>query len=411
MNVFEPNLDRLLVVLDEEDLDIDTPVFQRTKQVAEALAGGAQVELFYVEAECGVAQKLFARDDELAETLARRKKAIGDRLQSLTRVLESDRVRVTSHVVHAASEVDRLLDKIRAARPDVVLKRSTDHRFVIGVASHSDWELLRSSPSHVWFVGDNRRPPKRILSAIGSLDVAGDGDVISALDYDIFALAKFVGAVLDAENHPVHVFRTPQGIAGYGAYTRVLGGMNYPARELPSISEIRRAIAHEHGRVIRAFAEYFELDPSTVRLAEGHPADVLPRIAAKIAADLIVMGARNLTRWQRATRSVTAEAVLGKVVGDVLVVKDTGERSADRHAVDVEQAIVDPEQVFGTPEAVAKAGELSVAVRHRILDAWHQDAEAMLRMEAEGGIEDDFDAGIIPEIDRVRRQLASAECK
>ena len=133
-------------------------------------------------------------------------------------------------------------------------------------------------------------------------------------------------------------------------------------------------------------------------------------------ADLIVMAARNLTRWERLYRSVTAEPVLSETPCDVLFVKDSEDAMvpvADQHpiqgipAFDLETAITNPEQTFGSPQKLANAVDISIGLKKRILQIWEQDVRAQQAEENEGGLVKKTNANVLSDIGRASASLVA----
>jgi nucleotide-binding universal stress UspA family protein len=215
----------------------------------------------------------------------------------------------------------------------------------------------------------------------------------------------------------VHAYQIPKGIAAYAMYAPDLHGVAQASR-VPTAEQTREDVARRHGRSIRAFAEHFQVDPDSVRIEMGHPSEVLAAAARSLGAGLIVMGARNLGRWERLLTTVTAEAVLAETPCDVLFVKRAADASvpadgasratSGRPAVDLEQAILDPARAFGSPAAIAAATELSVAMRARLLRIWAQDVRGQLAETNEGGPAVEVDAGTLGEIDKALARLVAS---
>jgi hypothetical protein len=72
---------------------------------------------------------------------------------------------------------------------------------------------------------------------------------------------------------------------------------------------------------------------------------------------------------------------------------------AQQPAIDIERAILDPRRAFGSPQAIAEAEELNVAMRRRLLRLWAQDVRAALNETNEGGPPLEVDASVLGEID------------
>jgi universal stress protein E len=56
-------------------------------------------------------------------------------------------------------------------------------------------------------------------------------------------------------------------------------------------------------------------------LEEGHPALVLPALARRLHADMVVMGAVSRSGWQRLLIGNTAEQIIDDLKCDLLIVK------------------------------------------------------------------------------------------
>jgi universal stress protein E len=398
-------IDRVLVVVDDISLESGrSPPALIERAITLANATGCELELFHVCHDVSLEQRLFATDGELA----RQRQALADRaatrLAELAVRMRADGVSASHDVVWDHPRVAALLRRIEAFQPDLVMLESGRHRYVLGIASNDDWDLLRESPVPVWFVAATLRPIDRIVTGIAS--VAGADEFVAAADYDVFRIANHIGTLFHASNSPVHAYQVPKGLTAYAMYVPDLAVGQI---KLPTEDRASAAVARRHGRSIRAFAEHFHIDPDSVRVEMGPPSDVLAAAARSLQAGLIVMGARNLSRWERAFGAVTAEPVLERAPCDVLFVKPAGDSdvaevapSPPRHgrpAIDLERAVLDPRRTFGSPQAIVTADELSVAMRRRLLRIWAQDVRAALNETNEGGPPLDVDASVLADID------------
>lgn len=361
------------------------------RATALAKATGCRLELCHVVHDASLGQWLFTRDAEVLrarDTLVARE---ATRLAEVAELIAAEGVNVDHDVRWDQPRSDALLRKIHETQPVLVMKRSREHRYVMGLLTNTDWDLIRRSPAHLWFVTEDRADLERLVTAVGTM--ADDDTIISAADYDVFRVAGAIAEAFGADHYPVHAYQVPGALDTYSSYLPDLGDR---VRMPPgtTLEDARRDVAQEHGEAIRGFAESFELDPGRIRLAAGHPSDVLPAMASSLAADLIVMGARNLGRWERAFATVTAEPVLADAPCDVIFVKErVGVEVPEAEeapvtgvpVVDLEQAVTDPARTFGSPEAVVETTTLSVALRERILQAWEGDVRAQMVEEDEGG--------------------------
>ncbi len=412
-------LQRALVIVDPDRVNPAAPMESVliARSVALAKATGCELELFHVCYDGALDQKLFASDETVAQEKERFANHAATRLSEVAIALQSQGVAVRCDVRWDSPRVDAILRKVNAYGADVVLKESGEHGYVLGLISNTDWDLIRHSPAHVWFVKPDRAAINRLVTAVGC--IAGTDEIISESDYAVFRVARTIAAALQAENLPVHAYQVPRTLPAYSTYAPNLGGLSFSGGEILALEQTRREVEHRHGQSIRAFADSFELDPDRVTLLQGDASRVLTEFAVSSDADLIVMGARSLNDWERAMNSVTAEPVLARASCDVLFVRDGGGANADQRerpirgvpAFDLEQAIIDPQRAFGTPNAVADAHDLSIGMRRRILQAWEQDVRAQMVEEDEGGLVQRVDAGLLGKIDAARSRLSTEDAQ
>jgi hypothetical protein len=150
---------------------------------------------------------------------------------------------------------------------------------------------------------------------------------------------------------------------------------------------------------MRELVERFDIPVNHVRIREGRPDAVVPEVAEELRADLIVLGARNIGRLERLVGQVTVEPVMSRTRGDVFIVRDSEPPTLPEAATQpvqgkptfsLDQAIVDPEESFDSPQEVASLSEVSIDMRKRILQAWEYDIRAEMATENEGGTTGDI---------------------
>lgn len=398
-----------MVVLNPELQSVDdllqSPLIKRATDVARKF--NAAIDLLHICFESSLAQKLFA-DDETVK--AERKRRIDDDatlLAELALRMKSNGIRVSSEVQWASPRSDAILSQIKLSRPDLVFKESDDNTYIAGLVTHTDWDIVRRADAHVWFVKGKSDRVTKMLAAVGTIDP--DEDIISSSDYATYEFAKGLAAEYSANLQAVHSYQVPQ-LAPHMTYTPEFGIS--PAVQSRTFDERLRPVAKRHGEELKNFAAKFDLDVEDIELHAGHPAVVISEQARDSDTDLVVMGARNLGRWERFSHSVTAEPVLHNSPCDVLFVRErTDDRGADVRAmplrgaplIDVEKAIVDPRAVFESPLDVANAEQLSPKLRRRILEAWEADIRAEMVEEDEGGPVREINAGRLAEIQSARK--------
>jgi universal stress protein E len=87
--------------------------------------------------------------------------------------------------------------------------------------------------------------------------------------------------------------------------------------------DLDRARTWARVEVERLVAKY-DVDPANIHLELGSASEMVPRAAADLAVDIMVMGAISRTGLQRVFIGSTAEDVLERLPCDALVVKTPG---------------------------------------------------------------------------------------
>jgi nucleotide-binding universal stress UspA family protein len=400
---------RILVVVDPGGVLPTRPeqsaLLRRAIQVARAT--GAEIELFYPCHDPSLDISLFASREEVSQEKERVANRAATQLAELALGMSGDDVEVKHEVRWDHPVSDAILRKIDDAAPDLVMKRSRGPSFFVGLSQNTDWELIRNAPAHIWFVRGEAVLTDTVLTAVGGTAI--DEGIITDSDYRVFRIGSLVADCFGASNRAVHCYQVPR-VDAYATYAPFISG----ASTVVAQTQPWQDLAELHGEAISRFAEHFDLDAAQVILARGEPGSALPEQASAHDAGLLVMGARNLSRWERVLSPVAAEPVLAGTPCDLLIVKEAGDveiPQADRQPrtgepdIDVEMAVVHPEKAFRTPLAVARADHLTGELRQRILDVWELDIESQLREEDEGGPVRATRAGVLNEISAARREI------
>lgn len=329
---YMPEIERVLVVISPDLVQPGSPEKSPllTRALLLASETGCDLELFHVcYDEAGPASR-FRDEDEIQ---LQQKKLFDLEKKQMIKLAENmlmsenlrrEDVNVTHDTRWESQRSAAILQKIADFQPDLLIKQSRDHNYLLGIASNTDWELIRQSSAHLWFVAEKQFDSvDGLIAAVGTNGDVDVDEIFGDADYDVLRMANLIGGIFKAHIVPVHAFQTPAGWGTYAAYAPVFGADSNPieAGFLDTKQQLQQA-AKDHGEHIEAFAKYFQIEPSSIRLALGHPSDVIAATASEENAQLIVMAARNLSRWERFRETTTAEKVLSKTLCDVLFVKD-----------------------------------------------------------------------------------------
>jgi len=405
------DINKVLVVLSPDLIQPanpgESPLIQRA--VALAKAAGCELELFHASYDSMIDYKIIASNDERQ----RQREAITDRdatlLADIAARLSMDGVNVSYEARWDYPRTDAILRKISRSNPDMVMKQSREHSFLLGMSSNTDWDLARRSPVHVWFVNDKTDEVRSIVAAVGN-HLGTATKVTSAADYDVFDAAGVIAEEFDAKIFPVNAYH----IAGSHSFYVGAGGMVPVVQPVNVDKDLRGVQLERHRSAVNALAQYFQIDTDNVYVREGYPSEVITKVAAEVDADMIVMGARSISRLERMIRSVTVELVMADAKCDVLIVRDDDDQMAASAATEtvcgvpkynLEKAILNPQAAFRSPLDVTGLHDISVELRQRILQAWEYDIRAGLAAENEGGAAGDVDANALDEIRKAKKLL------
>jgi nucleotide-binding universal stress UspA family protein len=228
------------------------------------------------------------------------------------------------------------------------------------------------------------------VAAIGN-KFGDPADITTAADYDLFRTVGLIGDIFKAEVYPVNAYQLPQArsyIASVDGATPII------AEDSEKQKALRQHMVKQHNGTIKAMAKYFQIPSENVRVCEGHPNQVIPEVAEAVDADMIVMGATSISRLERLVSSVTVEPVMAEADCDIIVVRERDTASVPNAEekpffgipkYDIEEAILNPQATFRSPQHVAYLSDFSPDFRRRILQAWEHDIRAEMVEENEGG--------------------------
>jgi universal stress protein E len=282
-----------------------SPVLARAAQLAAGC--GARIELFH-----GIATQipvdLLGGDKDTLDSLQREVRAatIHD-LERLAAPWRRRGLRITTAAEWDFPVHESVIRQALASHADlIVAHQHGKHRFP-HLLHHTDWDLLRESPVPVLLVRSKRRyRGKAVLAAI---DPAHTFAKPARLDALILRQAQAAAGALTAPLHVAHAF-LPVPAARHPVHSRY---------QSPADIE-RQAQTRAQNAFARAVASS-QLPARRCHLEEGHPALVLPTLARRLHADMVVMGAVSRSGWQRLLIGNTAEQVIDELKCDLLIVK------------------------------------------------------------------------------------------
>ena len=208
-------------------------------------------------------------------------------------------------------------------KPDVMFADSTRHSAVARwLLANTDWELIRACPCPLWFVKTPGLPDSPLF--LTAVDPRHAHAKPANLDARLLNEAQRGVRQLGGQLHIAHTYEPPMS-TGSATFAE-------PFR-LPLPPERARRFERETRRLIDALARRHGVTPARRHLSVGDPVTVLPELARKVKANVLVMGAVSRSRMHQAFIGNTAEKVIDHVACDVLIVKPARFRTSVARAL------------------------------------------------------------------------------
>ncbi|HSN33922.1 MAG TPA: hypothetical protein VLU41_14640, partial [Ideonella sp.] len=126
-------------------------------------------------------------------------------LEGLAAPLRMRGLAVTTHSMVGAPLHERLLERLRGAPVDLVVKDTHHHALLRRtLITNTDWHLIRGCAQPLLLVKPKSWATHPVILA--AVDPGHAGDPAAALDHRILAVAAAFGARLDAELHAVNAY-------------------------------------------------------------------------------------------------------------------------------------------------------------------------------------------------------------
>lgn len=256
----------------------------------------------------------YSREARIARAAAGREAApesLSQLLERLAGRLRSRGIDTTIHALQGEPLHESLLTWLRGSVATFVVKDTHHHSLARRTfLTNTDWHLIRGCSQPLLLVKPApwHRPP--VL--IAAVDPTHPRDQAGYLDRCILDHALSIGKALQAEVHAAHSF-VPMMLA-----SSTIDGL--PVM-MDVTGELLRAQTAARRTRIKAVTDPCGLADDRVHVEMGIPSEFLPRLAAEVGADVVVMGATARSGLRGAFVGSTAERLLEGLPCDLLVVK------------------------------------------------------------------------------------------
>lgn len=244
--------------------------------------------------------------------------------QQLEAIVAAHRARIDLDIeVLSGTPFLAVIRRVLSHRHDLVIKTAEDPSFIARLFGSDDMHLLRKCPCPLWLTHPAEKA--NYATILATIDVPRDSatDANEALNEQILALASSLAVADPAELHVVHVWEAP-------GESTVRTWSTEPEEAAKAYVQAERAV-HEEGMARAAGQlrgligdEAFAFLAPTFQLFRGVPKLVIPEVAKRLDADLVVMGTIARTGIAGFFIGNTAEAILEQLQCSVLAVKPPG---------------------------------------------------------------------------------------
>ena len=182
------------------------------------------------------------------------------------------------------------------------------------ILSQTDWQTLANCPAPCLLVRTSGMNPYN--SVLAAIDPMHGNKTTAALDAEIIETGKLMSHTFGASLRILH------------AYRPIAGEAEFPVEgEILPIDLTEKSMQKSMEKELREVARAHELDPGTMLLRHGRPAETILQAIAETFADLLVMGAISRGRVRDWVIGSTAEEVIGDLDCDLLAIKPAGFRA------------------------------------------------------------------------------------
>lgn len=205
---------------------------------------------------------------------------------------------------------EAIIAEVFAGEHDIVIKGTRKHDILEAVIfTPTDWHLLRKCPSPVLLVKNEEWPDN--ASILASVHAGSENDThIDLNDIMVEQLTNISGR-LGAKPYLVNAYPvTPANIT----------------IELPEFdpTTYTDAVRGHHLTAMKSLRQKHGFDEEQTIVEQGLPEDIIPEVAEKLNAAMVIIGTTGRTGLSAVFIGNTAEHVIDKINCDVLALKPLG---------------------------------------------------------------------------------------
>lgn len=243
-----------------------------------------------------------------------RQAVVDDRIEWLSAIVEqraaNTDVALDVKVVWHNRPFESIIVDCITGNYDLIVKGTQEHDALKSVIfTPTDWHLLRKAPVSVLLVKDHDwQKGGQVLAAV---NVGTEDEAHRSLNHSISKTALWLGDTLEAQVSMVNSYPgTPVNIA-----------IEIPEFNPQSYNESVKDYHHEN---MEQHAQTYGVELQHCFVEQGLPEDVIPDVAQRLDAELVIIGTVGRQGISAAFIGNTAEHVIDKLDCDVLALKPEG---------------------------------------------------------------------------------------
>lgn len=223
-------------------------------------------------------------------------------LDQMLALADCNDLQVSTHTIWEKNIHQWIIEHCSRSRFDAVIK--TGSRSETFFYTPTDWHLIRECPAPVMLVAEQKWSQAHpILAAV---DLSSTKPVKKALNARIIEQATALAKALGTQVHLVHALHISEVLAD-------LEIINMAEHEKKRREALEPALTH--------LCHTWHLSRESIHLAAGPAHKVIPSIASKLKADMVVIGTSGKTGLKARVIGNTAEKVLTHLRTDLLAIK------------------------------------------------------------------------------------------
>ncbi len=300
------NLRRILVAIKSPKARAQ-PALRKAAQLAATT--GARLELFHAIADPIYLDAFALEGMSLQQTQRQWRERAHAQLEKLAAPLRKDDIAVGTACEWDFPAYEAVIRRAQRVDADIIVAERHATRHVLPwLLRFNDWELLRRSAIPVLLV--KRTQAWRKPAVMAAIDPSHSFAKPARLDADILGAANLLSVSLAGKLHVAHAW--PGTMLPTGRFGAIAPGVA-AAIEKRALREAKQAFT----------AAIADAGVSDLRrhFVSGNAADVIPALARRHRAGIVVMGAISRSGLRRLVVGNIAEQVLDALPCDVLVLK------------------------------------------------------------------------------------------